>query len=156
MARPKKVQEAVEEQGAEAEAPASQPEVSKPKVDSSVSKSTTVVAGNGKRFASEIQERVFARQEAARKAKEKRKSDILEQAEKASKEFNFIVIPYKDRNGDIVPAIVLGVEDVQKKDNGGPLLDENNEPVMEAKLRVYVLSSIDEPRKVLHSLEGGK
>jgi hypothetical protein len=60
-------------------------------------------------------------------------------------------VPYKDRNGEIVPALVLGVEDVQKKDKGGAVLDENNEPVMEAQLKVYIFSNIDEPRKALYS-----
>lgn len=148
MARPKKVQEAVEEQGAEAEAPASQPEKVKP-----VHVSTKQLTGDGKRYASDVQQRVFERQAAKSKAKEDRAEAIWKQAKEVAKTPTFI--QFKDRNGEFVPALVLGVEDTQKKDKGGPVLDENNEPVMEAKLKLYVFSNIDEPRKVLYSFEDG-
>lgn len=117
---------------------------------------TKELTGDGKRFASEVQQRVFDRIEKARLAKEKRKSDALKLAREASKKLDLVFIPYKDRNGEIVPALVVGVEDTRKKDKGGDVLDENNEPVMEAKLKVYVFSNIDEPRKVLHSIEEDK
>lgn len=107
------------------------------------------------RFASDVQKRVFERAEARKQAEEKRKADILKQAEEAAKGFKLIVIPYTDRNGEIVPAIVLGTVDQPKKDKGGPVLDENNEQIMECALRLFVLSNIDEPRKVFHTF-GGK
>jgi hypothetical protein len=132
MARPKKTDGG--ETGAEAEAPVSQPEVKAVK-----------------KFVSDVQERVMARQAAVKKATEKRKADILEKAKEASKDINVVFVPYKDRNGEIVPALVLGVEDTFKKDKGGQVFDENNEPVMEAKLKVYVFSNIDEPRKTLYN-----
>lgn len=107
------------------------------------------------RFASEVQQRVFDRAKAREAAKDKRRADILKQAEEAAKGYKLIVIPYKDRNEEIVPAIVLGVIDQPKKDKGGHVLDENNEQVMESVLRLFVLSNIDEPRKVLYNF-GGK
>lgn len=101
------------------------------------------------KFASEVQERVMARQKAKADDKAKRIVEVLAKAK--SKKIDVVFVPYKDRNGEIVPALVLGVEDTFKKDKGGQVFDENNEPVMEAKLRVYVFSNIDEPRKVLYT-----
>lgn len=106
-------------------------------------------------FASEVQKRVMERAQARKDAEAKRKADVLKQAEEAAKGYKLIVIPYTDRNGEIVPAIVLGTVDQPKKDKGGHILDENNEQVMESVLRLFVLSNIDEPRKVLYSF-GGK
>jgi hypothetical protein len=114
-----------------------------------------VVDGETKKYLNAIQKKVFERQEGVKIAKEKRISDALDAARESAKGFELIVIPYKDRNEEIVPAIVLGVVDQPKKDKGGPVMNEFNEQVMESVLRIYVLSNIDEPRKVLYNI-GGK
>ncbi len=84
--------------------------------------------------------------------KEARKTALFAKADalvKANKDVigSGLILPFTDRDGSIVPALVLGMEDVPARDANGPLQDDQNQPIFEARFIVWIFSKIDVPRR---------
>lgn len=93
---------------------------------------------------------------AKRAALEKMEADTFakaaELAEKYSKSKNApIFLPYKDRDGKIVPSLLLGSFTGEKRDDSGELiLSEGREIIQETKLSVWVFSNSSEPHRAVY------
>lgn len=94
--------------------------------------------------------------EAKRKAMEKLEADTFataaELADKYSKSKNApIFLPFKDRDGKIVPSLLLGSYVGEKRDESGELiLSEGREIQQEVKLSVWVFSNNSEPHRAVY------
>lgn len=142
MARPKKV---VTEAGTEIEAPEEQ-------ASSAPAKSSKDMTP---------QERAAKRVADKKKAIEKLEADALEEVKEASDKYLKskvapIFVPYKDRDGKIVPALVMGASIGEKRNADGEfVLNEGREIVQEAKISVWVFSHTSEPHRAVWSVPEG-
>lgn len=91
-----------------------------------------------------------------RKAIEKMEADTFasaaELADRYSKSKNApVFLPFKDRDGKIVPALLLGSFTGEKRDDSGELiLSEGREIIQEVKLSVWVFSNSSEPHRAVY------
>ncbi len=77
--------------------------------------------------------------------KESRKQAVLAEARELAKGYGALILPHVDRDGSIVPAIVIGTEDRPKRDSGGRVIMQDNQQVLECVLNVFIVSKIDVP-----------
>lgn len=86
---------------------------------------------------------------------EKLENDAWENASKASEKYMKsqdapIFVPFKDRDGAIVPALVLGCDIADKRDAVGELvLSKEREVQKEAQIKVWVFSHTSEPHRAV-------
>lgn len=96
--------------------------------------------------------RIAAKKAALEKMEADTFAEANELAEKYSKSKHApIFLPFKDRDGKIVPALLLGSSIGEKRDEGGELvLNEGREITQECKLSVWVFSNNSEPHRATY------
>lgn len=118
-------------------------------------------AAAGEETTSQRAQRI-ARETVARREKEaKARRDVsLAKARKVSDEyakgdFKPLFLPYKDRDGKIVPCIVVGEqEDHKRLENGDHYVDpKTRELVLEHQLIVWVFSGASVPHQAIYKFE---
>lgn len=138
MGRPKKVVEQPESLGTEVEQPPVKAEavevVSKPQL-------------------------VANALDAKKKALAKEEADLADKLKEVSAEFMAgtkapLFVPYKDRDGKIVPALVLGLFQTEKRDphTNELILSKDREVQREFRASVWVFSNMSEPHRAVYSI----
>lgn len=83
------------------------------------------------------------------------KAEAMKKAEAKAKDYKPLILPYKDRDGKIVPCLVIGERFEHKKtENGEHVVDPvTRELIPEYQLLVWVFSGADQPHQTIYKFE---